>query len=200
MTEYEKMIKGMLYKSNVDELNELHKISAINMNKINSMVPYPTEEMYNFFKGWFKEFGEGSMIMPPFSCDYGVNIKIGKNSYFNMNCTFLDVCPIEIGDNVFVGPNTSFYTPCHPIHKDYRYKGYEYAKPIKIENNVWIGGSVVILPGVTIEDGAVIGAGSVVTKDVKKNTIVAGNPAKLIRKITEEDRLYWDNEFKKIGY
>ena len=85
-------------------------------------------------------------------------------------------------------------------HKDYRYKGYEYAKPIKIENNVWIGGSVVILPGVTIEDGAVIGAGSVVTKDVKKNTIVAGNPAKLIRKITEEDRLYWDNEFKKIGY
>ena len=192
------MVKGLLYKSNDPELNELHKISATNMRKINSSVPYPDEEMYNFFKNWLGEFGEGSLIIPPMYCDYGINIKIGKNSYFNMNCTFLDVCPIEIGDNVFVGPNTSFYTPCHPIHKDYRYKGYEYANPIKIENNVWIGGNVVILPGVTIKEGAVVGAGSVVTKDVDEMTIVAGNPAKAIRKITEEDRLYWENKFKNL--
>ena len=197
MTEREKMTNGLLYKSNDPELNELHKIAVINMQKINSMVPYPTEDMHKFFKDWFKEFGEDSMIIPPMYCDYGVNIKIGKNSYFNMNCTFLDVCPIEIGNNVFVGPSTSFYTPCHPIHKDYRYKGIEYAKPIKVEDNVWIGGNVIVLPGVRIKEGAVIGAGSVVTKDVDEMTIVAGNPAKIIRKITEEDRLYWENKFKE---
>lgn len=197
MTEYEKMVKGLLYKSNDIELNALHSNSAHFMNKINKMIPYPTEELNGLFKAFLGSFGDGSMIIPPFYCDYGINIKIGKNSYFNMNCTFLDVCPIEIGDNVFVGPNTSFYTPCHPIHKDYRYKGLEYAKPIKILNNVWIGGNVVILPGVTIKDGAVIGAGSVITKDVEENTIVAGNPAKVIRKITEEDRLYWENKFNE---
>ena len=197
MTEREKMVKGLLYKSNDVELNALHRNSAHFMNKVNKMIPYPGEELNSLFKAFLGSFGDGSMIVPPFYCDYGINIKIGKNSYFNMNCTFLDVCEIRIGDNVFVGPNTAFYTPCHPVHKDFRYKGLEYGKPIVIKDNVWIGGNVVILPGVTIGDGAVIGAGSVVTKDVDPMTIVAGNPAKVIRKITEEDRLYWENKFKE---
>ncbi len=197
MTEREKMTKGLIYKSNDSELNMLHVKSGEFMNKINHMNPNPTEEMFNLFKGFLGSFGDGSLIIPPFYCDYGVNIKIGSNSYFNMNCTFLDVAEITIGDNVFVGPNTSFYTPCHPIHKDYRYLGYEYAKPIVVKDKVWIGGNVVILPGVTIGEGAVIGAGAVVTHDVEADTIVAGNPAKVIRKITEEDASYWKKKIEE---
>ena len=191
------MVKGLLYKSNDVELNALHRNSAHFMNKINKMIPYPSEEINSLFRAFLGSFGDESMIIPPFYCDYGINIRIGNNSYFNMNCTFLDVCEIKIGDNVFVGPNTSFFTACHPIHKDYRYKGLEYGKPIVVKDNVWIGGNVVILPGVTIGEGAVIGAGSVVTKDVEEDTIVAGNPAKVIRRITEEDRTYWKNEIEK---
>lgn len=191
------MVNGLLYKPEDEELINLHIISGQNMNKLNHMDSFYNDDIKPILKKWFKSFGDNSALIPPFYTDYGVNISVGNNSFINMNATFLDVCEIKIGNNVFIGPNVSLYTPCHPIHKDYRYKGLEYGKPITIEDNVWIGGNVIILPGVTIKNGAVIGAGSVVTKDVEEDTIVAGNPAKFIRKIDEKDKLYWEKRFEE---
>lgn len=118
-----------------------------------------------------------------FYCDYGFNISLGKNFYANHNLVILDANKVEFGDNVFIGPNCGFYTAGHPLDYVSRNKGLEYAKPIKIGNNVWIGGNVCVLPGVTIGDNVVIGAGSVVRKDIPANCLVAGNPGKIIKKI-----------------
>lgn len=140
---------------------------------------------------------ETPFINPPFYCDYGNHIKVGKNFFANYNCTMLDVGKITFGDNCLLAPNVSIYTAGHPIHPDSRNTLYEYGIDITIGNNVWIGGNVVICPGVNIGDNCVIGAGSVVTKDIPAWTIAAGNPCKVIRRITEEDRKYYfrDREF-----
>ena len=122
-------------------------------------------------------------IEPDFHCDYGFNISLGKNFYANHNLVILDANKVEFGDNVFIGPNCGFYTAGHPLDYVSRNKGLEYAKPIKIGNNVWIGGNVCVLPGVTIGDNVVIGAGSVVTKDIPANCLVAGNPGKIIKRL-----------------
>ena len=127
-------------------------------------------------------------VNPPFYCDYGFNIHVGKNFYCNFNCTFLDVAPITIGDNVWIGSNVSLYTAGHPIHPETRNTQIEYGRPITIGDNVWIGGNVVINPGVSIESNTVIGSGSVVTKDIPDWVVAAGNPCRVIRKITEDDR------------
>ena len=130
-------------------------------------------------------------VEPPFHCEYGTHIILGENFYANTGCVMLDVAKIRIGNNVMFGPNVSIYTAGHPIHPDSRNSGYEYGIPVTIGNNVWIGGSCVILPGVTIGDNAVIGAGSVVTKDIPANVCAAGNPCRVIREITEADRPYY---------
>lgn len=130
-------------------------------------------------------------LTQPFYCDYGTHIHIGKNFIANYNCTILDVGRVDIGDNVMFAPNVSIYTAGHPIHYEMRNTGYEYGIPVKIGNNVWIGGNSVVTPGVTIGDNVVIGAGSVVTKDIPANVIAAGNPCRVIRQITEEDRKYF---------
>lgn len=137
---------------------------------------------------------EGAMINPPFYCDYGNHIEVGKNFYANYNCTILDVAKVIIGDNCMLAPNVAIYTAGHPLHPDTRNTLYEYGIEVTIGDNVWIGGNSVICPGVHIGNNCVIGAGSVVTKDIPDWSIAAGNPCKVIRKITEADRkLYFKN-------
>lgn len=145
---------------------------------------------------------ETPFINPPFYCDYGNHIKVGKNFFCNYNCTILDVGKVTIGDNCLFAPNVAIYTAGHPIHPDSRNSLYEYGIDVTIGNNVWIGGNVVVMPGVTIGDCCVIGAGSVVTKDIPAWSIAAGNPARVIRKITEEDRKYYfrDREFDEESW
>lgn len=139
---------------------------------------------------------EDPIINPPFYCDYGNHIKVGKNFFANYNCTILDVGKVTFGDNCFLAPNVAIYTAGHPIHPDARNSMYEYGIDVTIGHNVWIGGNAVICPGVTIGDNCVIGAGSVVTKDVPAWSIAAGNPARVIRKITEEDKQYYFKDRK----
>ena len=134
---------------------------------------------------------EEPFINPPFYCDYGNHIKVGKNFFANYNCTFLDVAAITFGDNCLLGPNVSIYTAGHPVHPHSRNSRYEYGISVTVGNDVWLGGCTVICPGVTIGDGCVIGAGSVVTKDIPPYSIAAGNPCRVIRTITDEDRKYY---------
>lgn len=131
---------------------------------------------------------DGAFINPPFFCDYGKHIEVGKNFFANYNCTILDVAKVRIGDNCFLAPNVSIYTAGHPIFPETRNTQYEYGKEVTIGDNVWIGGSAVICPGIHIGNNVVIGAGSVVTKDIPDWSIAAGNPCRVIRAITEADR------------
>ncbi len=140
---------------------------------------------------------DGAWVNPPFYCDYGFNIEVGRNFFANYNCTILDVAKVRIGDNCQIAPNVAIYTAGHPIHPATRNTLYEYGIEINIGDNVWIGGNTVICPGVRIGDNVVIGAGSVVTKDIPDWCIAGGNPCKVIRKITEADRKFYykDREF-----
>ena len=140
---------------------------------------------------------EGAFINPPFYCDYGSHIEVGKNFFANYNCTILDVAKVKIGDNCLLAPNVAIYTAGHPVHPDTRNTMFEYGIEVVIGDNVWIGGNTVICPGVQIGNNVVIGAGSVVTKDIPESCIAVGNPCRVIRKITEADRkLYFrDKEF-----
>lgn len=138
----------------------------------------------------------GAFVNPPFYCDYGKRIHVGKNFFANYNCTILDVADVIIGDNCMLAPNVAIYTAGHPIYPNTRNSGYEYGKKVTIGNNVWIGGNVVICPGVHIGNNVVIGAGSVVTKDIPDWVVAVGNPCKVQKRITEEDRqkLYKDED------
>lgn len=135
--------------------------------------------------------GKEPFINPPFFCDYGSHIEVGDNFFANYNCTILDVAKVKIGNNVMLAPNVSIYTAGHPLHPESRNSAYEYGISVTIGNNVWLGGNVIITPGVTIGDNAVIGAGSVVTKDIPDNAVAAGNPCRVIRMITEEDKKFY---------
>lgn len=145
---------------------------------------------------------EGAFINPPFYCDYGFNIEVGKNFYANYNCTILDVGKVTIGDNCMFAPNVAIYTAGHPIHPDSRNSMYEYGIPVSIGDNCWLGGNTIVCPGVKIGNNVVIGAGSVVTKDIPDWSIAAGNPCRVICTITEEDRKYYykKNEFDEDAW
>ena len=145
---------------------------------------------------------EGAVINPPFYCDYGSHIEVGKNFFANYNCTILDVAKVVIGDNCQMAPNVAIYTAGHPVHPAIRNTAYEYGIEVTIGDNVWIGGNTVICPGVHIGSNTVIGAGSVVTKDVPDWVVAAGNPCRVIRKITEEDRKFYfrDRVFDSEGW
>lgn len=134
---------------------------------------------------------EEPFINPPFYCDYGNHIKVGKNFFANYNCTFLDVAAITFGDNCLLGPNVSIYTAGHPVHPLSRNSRYEYGIAVTVGNDVWLGGCTVICPGVTIGDGCVIGAGSVVTKDIPDNVIAVGNPCRVLRPVSDHDREFY---------
>lgn len=139
---------------------------------------------------------EKAFINPPFYCDYGTHIEVGKNFFANYNCTIIDVARVRIGDNCQLAPNVAIYTAGHPVHPVARNSMYEYGIEVTLGDNVWVGGNTVILPGVHIGSNTVIGAGSVVTKDIPDWVIAAGNPCKVIRKITEEDFEYYYKDRK----
>lgn len=184
MTEKEKMLAGEIYNANYDE--ELIKERIEVKDKCfeyNNIKPSNIEGRTKLLKEILGKYEETFYIGQPFICDYGYNIEIGKNFYANHNLVILDGNKVEFGDNVFVAPNCAFYTAGHPLDYKERNKGLEYAKPIKVGNNVWIGGNVTVLPGVSIGDNVVIGAGSVVTKDIPSNVIAVGNPCRVIKEI-----------------
>ena len=184
MTEKEKCRQGLLYDANYDaELLSDREKAKEQLYDYNRLRPSQQEEKTQLLKSFLGKTGNNLIIEPPFACDYGYNIEVGENFYMNHNCVILDGAKVEFGDNVFVAPNCGFYTASHPIDIELRNKGLEYAKPIKVGNNVWIGGNVVVLPGVTIGDNVTIGAGSVVNKDIESNSIAVGNPCKVIKKI-----------------
>lgn len=166
------------------------------IREYNTVMPFEPERGLKCLDAAGIVHGKNVYFEPPFHCEYGTHITLGENFYANTGCIMLDVAKITIGKNVMFGPSVSIYTAGHPIHPDSRNSGYEYGIPITIGDNVWIGGNCVILPGVTIGDNAVIGAGSVVIKDIPANVCAAGNPCRVIREITEEDRPYYYKDRK----
>ncbi|WMJ81786.1 sugar O-acetyltransferase [Clostridium sp. MB40-C1] len=196
MTEKEKMLNGKPYKSFGKELFKERQYAKELIFEFNSLHPNKIEKRNEIIKKLFGKTGDDFFIEPPFRCDYGYNISIGKNFYTNYNCTILDCAKVTIGDNVMFAPNVSLFTAGHPIHFEPRNAGIEYAFPITIGNNVWLGGGVIVNPGITIGDNVVIGSGSVVTKDISSNSIAVGNPCKTIRQITDEDKQYYFKNFK----
>lgn len=184
MNEKEKMLKGKLYSPDKDETLYLERLKCKKLcQKYNALDIENIGERKKLIKKILGKTKKNFWIEPDFWCDYGYNIEIGKNFYSNHNLVILDPAKVIFGDNVFIGPNCGFYTAEHPIDFKSRNKGLEFAKPINVGNNVWIGGGVTILAGVTIGDGAVIAAGSTVVKDVLDNCVVAGAPAKKIKEI-----------------
>ncbi len=164
--------------------------------KYNNTESWKLDELSKQLPDILGKVGKNCNIFPPFNCDYGINIEVGDNFFANYNFTVLDVGKVIIGDNVFIAPNVSLYTAGHPVHPKARNSMYEYGIPIKIGSNCWIGGSVTVCPGVSIGENTVIGAGSVVTKDIPSNVIAAGNPCRVIREITEEDIKYYFKDRK----
>lgn len=162
----------------------------------NTTNPWEFEKLDEIGHSIFGSLGKNAWINPPFYCDYGKHIFAGDGFNANYGCVILDVGRVDIGNNVFFAPNVSVYTAGHPVHPAARGTMYEYGIPVKIGNDVWVGGNSVILPGVTIGDGTVIGAGSVVTKDIPSGVIAAGNPCRVIRKITQEDLQYYFKDRK----
>jgi len=197
MSQLKRMLSGELYMAEGEELgkirdNMLDKLYQYNHAHYNNHKL--RDELIKEILGGYKD---KLKITPPVYFDYGKHTFVGKNFYANFDCIFLDVNTITIGDNVMFGPRVGLYTAGHPIDKDIRIAGLEYGLPITIGNNVWIGGNVVVMPGVHIGDNTIIGSGSVVTKDIPSDVIAAGNPCKVIRKITTEDKIYWEGK-KKI--
>lgn len=189
MTEREKMQSGELYNGRDRELVDARAAAKKLCMEFNSATYNDYLKKGRILDRLLSFKGENIWIEPDFFCDYGDNIFIGDNFYANHNFVILDCAEVNIGNNVYFGPNCSLFTACHPIDAEERNSGLEYAKPIKIGNDVWIGGNVCILPGVTIGDNVVIGAGSVVTSDIPSGVVAAGNPCKELRKITEADKL-----------
>ena len=170
-----------------EEIWEEQKICRKKLQQLNFMDRSDFEGIRDVIKDLFGK-SDGAFVNPPFYCDYGKHIEVGKNFFCNYNCTILDVAKVIIGDNCQMAPNVAIYTAGHPIHPVTRNSGYEYGKEVVIGDNVWIGGNSVVCPGVHIGDHVVIGAGSVVTKDIPDWSVAAGNPCRVIRAVTEEDR------------
>lgn len=184
MTEAEKALAGELYDANNDSaliesrLNTKRKLKAYNDTD-----PADMESRTQQLKAMLGRTGASVLIEQPFRCDYGVNIEVGENFYANFNLVVLDAAKVVIGDNVFIGPNVGLHTSGHPLDYANRNLGLEYAKPISIEDNVWLGAGVNVMPGTKIGRNSVIGAGSVVTKDIPANVVAAGVPCRVVKTI-----------------
>ncbi|WP_251712752.1 sugar O-acetyltransferase [Lactococcus ileimucosae] len=194
MSEYQRMISGQLYSASKIEKEYNPQASRALVQKINQTSLMDQDKIIALEKQLFGSTGESIYVNPPLQVDYGFNTHIGENFYANVDCIFLDVAPITIGDDVMFGPRVSLITPLHPIDADVRARGLEYAKPITIGNRVWLGAGVIVNPGVTIGEGTIVGAGAVVTKDLPAHVIAVGNPARVLREISEEDKHYWEKQ------
>mgnify|MGYP002555963393 FL=1 len=202
MNQKERMLAGLPYKAWLDGLPEERQECRRKLYRLNQLPPEEYGQIPALLKELFGKTGEQIFLELPFRCDFGSHIEVGENFIANYNLTILDVARVKIGRNVMIAPNVSIYTAGHPLHPDSRNSGYEYGIPITIGDNVWIGGNSVILPGVTIGSNVVIRAGSVVTKDIPDNRVAAGNPCRIIREITEDDRRFYykDREFDVEDY
>lgn len=189
MDERERMVAGLPYRAWKDGLPEARLRAKRLWTKYNSMDFEDEAGRAAVLDELIGKHGKHFYIEAPFRCDYGTHITLGENFYANYNCTILDIAPVTIGDNVMLAPGVGIYTAGHPVHPDARRSGYEYGRPITIGDDVWIGAHSVICPGVTIGSGAVIGAGSVVTRDIPSDSFAAGVPCRVIRRITESDRM-----------
>ena len=177
-TEKEKMLAGELYNANVPEIQADQAAAAAWMDRYNAAIAMPADARRALLLERFAEVGEGSVIRPPFHCDYGYNIRLGRGVFLNFGCVILDVVGVSIGDLAQIGPGVQILTADHPRDPEVRRQGLEYGRPIRIGRNVWIGGGAILLPGVTIGDDAIIGSASVVTRDVARGATVVGNPAR----------------------
>ena len=183
ITELEKALSGSLYNANDEELIKMRIMCKDLCFEYNSLKPSNLKERERVIKELFGSIGKNFDIEQPFFCDYGKNIIVGDNLFINHNCVILDCNKVTIGNNVFIAPNCGFYTAGHPLEYKIRNTGLEYAKPITIGDNVWIGANTAILGGVHIGSGSVIGAGSLVKNDIPPNVVAVGNPCKVIKKI-----------------
>lgn len=198
--------EGLLYDVFEQELTDIKDRTYGLVSELSRVSHFDTEYVMSLVRKIVAKIGQDSYIVPPFRCDYGDHVFIGNNTYINYNCCFLDSAKVTIGDYVYMGPNCNIFTPCHPIHHELRKeKVTEYALPVTVGSHSWIGGDVVITPGVTIGENCVIGAGSVVTKNIPDNSIAVGNPCKVIRQVNDKDREYinsliLDDETKDSKY
>jgi maltose O-acetyltransferase len=188
MREKEKMLAGKPYRAFGEKLLAERQAAKELIFEFNALHPSKIEQRNEIIQRLFGKIGKNFIIEQPFRCDYGYNIAVGENFYANYNCTILDCAKVTIGDNVFIAPNVSLFTAGHPVHPDVRNTQLEYALPIFIGNNVWLGGGAIVNPGVNIGDNTVIGSGSIVTKNIPANVIAAGNPCRVRRRITEKDK------------
>ena len=183
-TEHNKMLAGELYDPMDPDLVAARDRARDLCQELNATREAQQEERRRILKELFGSGGESVWMQPPFFCDYGTNILLGERVFFNFNCVVLDVCEVRIGDFTLFGPAVQIYTATHPMNAELRRKQ-EFAKPITIGSDVWVGGGAIICPGVHIGDRAVIGAGSVVTRDIPEDVFAAGNPCRVIREIHE---------------
>ena len=184
MTECQKMLRGELYDPLDSELTSARERARDLCQALNATREAEQEVRRRILSELFGKGGETVIMQPPFYCDYGSNIELGERVFFNFNCVVLDVCPVRIGDFTLFGPAVQILTPMHPYNATLRRKQ-EFGKPVEIGSDVWVGGGALILPGVRIGSRTVIGAGSVVTRDIPDGVLAAGNPCRVIREITE---------------
>lgn len=191
----EKMLGGNPYKADETLLMQERALAKEILFDFNNSRPSEIEKRNSLLINLFGKTPARFQIEQPFQCDYGYNIEIGNNFFANYNLVILDCAKVIIGDNVFIGPNVGIYTAGHPLHFALRNQEYEFALPITIGNNVWLGGNVVINPGIKIGDNTVIGSGSIITKDIPDNVLAVGNPCRVVRQITDADKNYYCKNF-----
>ena len=200
MTEYEKMHSGEIYNPSDDAIFEEQINCLDKLYDFNATRPTELNKREAMLKEMLAEVGENCYIEPPFHSNWGgKNVHLGKNVYFNFNATMVDDTHIYIGDYTMLGPNVVIATAGHPILPELREKALQFNMPVHIGRNCWLGAGVIVLPGVTIGDNTVIGAGSVVTKDIPANVVAVGNPCKILREISEHDKEFYYKD-KRINY
>lgn len=193
MNEQQLQAEGYLYK--LDKTLFAAHLNAKRITRLlNATEEHEAEKRKALVQELFAEAGEGSYIEPPFHCDYGYNVSVGKRFYCNYDCVFLDCGKISIGDYVMLGPKVQIYTANHPIDPEVRRLNHDQGIPVTVGDDVWIGGGSILCPGVTVGSGSVIGAGSVVTHDIPSGVVAAGNPCRVIRPITAEEKAYWQEQ------
>ena len=194
MNQVERRKKQMAYIADQECGEEMNAYKRI-LHELNTVDRTDGDAICEIVKRLFGK-SDGAFVNPPFYCDYGKNIEVGKNFFANYNCMIIDVAKVTIGENCMMAPNVAIYTAGHPIHPAARNSAYEYGIEVPIGDNVWLGGNTVVVPGVHIGSNVVIGAGSVVTKDIPDWSVAVGNPCRVVKKITEEDKQYYFKDRK----